>query len=234
MESDDAFRRHVFTHPSPVEHWRHLIEIIALVVAALWGFYVFVYQERIKPAAERPNVDFSVSLHHENLIHDKELITVVPVWRNKGAIAAQVDGYILNIYGLQYGGNPDELKKVRYSFGPPYVISETDTRALTARWILVQTFYQPWRPLGGRYYGHVQPEDTLSFPDTVAVPRGKYEAVAVAYAFCVRRADDLRSFHFFPPRAADGSFDFASLNRAEKNEFGLASCPAWPDSIFAI
>lgn len=43
MAKDDATNHHVYTHPGPVEHWRHLVEIIALIIAAAWGFYVFVY-----------------------------------------------------------------------------------------------------------------------------------------------------------------------------------------------
>jgi len=55
---------HVHSHPSRVEHWRHLVEIAALTVAAIWGFYVFVYQERIKPASEPAELQALVSLDH--------------------------------------------------------------------------------------------------------------------------------------------------------------------------
>ena len=37
---------------------RHVVEAVAIVGAALWAFYVFVYQERIKPASATPPQDF--------------------------------------------------------------------------------------------------------------------------------------------------------------------------------
>ncbi len=76
---------HVHSHPSRVEHWRHLIEIAALCIAAIWGFYVFVYQERIKPAGAPVELQTMVTLEHTTLRSNKEFIKVGVRMRNIGS-----------------------------------------------------------------------------------------------------------------------------------------------------
>ncbi len=49
MAEGDATNHHVYTHPGPVEHWRHVVEIVALIIAAAWGFYVFVWSLDFAP-----------------------------------------------------------------------------------------------------------------------------------------------------------------------------------------
>ena len=42
---------------------RDILEIVAILAAGAWALYVFVYEQRLKPAAEPPSVVFSGSLH---------------------------------------------------------------------------------------------------------------------------------------------------------------------------
>ena len=205
-------RRHIFTHPSPVEHWRHLVEIVALIVAAIWGFYVFIYQERIKPAAEAPNLDFRIDFAHEKLIHNKELATTIVTWKNRGDITAQVDGFIVNIYGINYASTSNRLTEsipvgVQPSADPNVVLPGRFTRSLTEKATLIDAWFQPWHPVGGRLYGTLWTEDSLVKPLPTILKSGAYEAIVVRTTFCYRRRDDDRSFRFKASRRADGGFD---------------------------
>ena len=231
--------RHVYTHPSPVEHWRHLIEIVALVVAALWGAYVFIYQERIKPAAEPANLDFTMHVEHQNLIHNKELVVIQPTWHNIGSVQAQVDGFIVNVYGMTYAAGTGKLSPVSLAatargFVPPSVRS----RAMQERRSLILTVFNPWRPLGGQYFGKVDPGDTLAPKVSFAIPRGIYEAIVIAENFCYRRLDDTRSLKFVPSYDASGAASVsASLADAERKAFGstnFGSCQINTRLIYAL
>ncbi len=42
---------------------RDVLEIVAILVAGIWALYVFVYEQRLKPAGELPSVVFTGSLH---------------------------------------------------------------------------------------------------------------------------------------------------------------------------
>ncbi|MBV8244538.1 MAG: hypothetical protein JOZ38_01315 [Candidatus Eremiobacteraeota bacterium] len=51
---------------------RDVIEIVAIVAAGFWAFYVFIYENRILPSLAPPNVNFAASLEkggvHDGLI----------------------------------------------------------------------------------------------------------------------------------------------------------------------
>jgi hypothetical protein len=42
---------------------RDVVEVVAILLAGLWALYVFVYEQRIKPASEPPSLIFTGSLH---------------------------------------------------------------------------------------------------------------------------------------------------------------------------
>ena len=230
--------RHVYTHPSPVEHWRHLIEIVALIIAAVWGFYVFVYQERIKPAAEPVNLDFAIHVEHQNLMHGKELVTIQPTWHNGGAVQAQMDGFLLDVYGITYGPGPKTISVVRPATtpAPGFNAAIATSRAMRPQIRLVATFFRPWRPLGGEYWGLVDPGDTLAPKITLALPRGEYEAISLTYTFCFRRRDDSQSFTFVPVRDPDGGLAMTSLFSSEHKVMRPESyhCQIQTGQIFAL
>ncbi len=52
MASDDAHKIRIIEDPWAT--FRHVIEAVAIVAAGLWAFYIFVYQEKIKPSGEPP------------------------------------------------------------------------------------------------------------------------------------------------------------------------------------
>lgn len=207
---------HVYTHPSTVEHWRHLIEILALIVAAVWGFYIFVYQERIKPANEAPNVDFHVDVHREYLISNRELVKITLVWRNVGSTEAQLDGFAENIFGATYGEFGTRLHAVPLPVvGQPAVKPALESRAMPAHYTLIETWYKPWNPMGGPLHGRILPGEHLSMPTEVVLPRNRFAGIVSVAAFCFRRGDDERAGIVRLARSRDGAFDTTALGKAE-------------------
>lgn len=211
---------HVHSHPSRVEHWRHLIEIVALVVAAAWGFYVFVYQEDIKPALEQPNVDFTVNVEHTALGNGEELIAVTPSWKNLGSEPVQIDGFLLNVSGTSYAGHDigpwrDELHSLHVRVTASHMYS----RGMFGVSTPLFAAFEAWRPIGGGLTGGVNAGDTLSLTRTFVIPQGRFNAVRVTDSWCDRREKDLRAFSFQPVRRADGTYDVSSLVRDERRHF---------------
>lgn len=224
---DDAPSHHIYTHPSRVEHWRHLIEIVALIIAALWGFYVFIYQERIKPAGEPPNLDSHLDVHHENLIGNRELVRVSLAWRNQGSAAAQIDGYAINTYGLTFGDFGDKMRSVQYGALPTdgkHSHTDMQSRGMPVHRTLIQTLYVPYAPLGGNFHSRILPGTSTSASTELIIPRGRFAAVENEYIFCVRREDDTRATKVQATRLGDGRFNLASLYQGEARAQTYSSC----------
>lgn len=225
MPPSESPEYHVRNHPSAVEHWRHLVEIVAFVVAAAWGFYTFVYQEDIKPSLERPNFDFTVNVEHTALGHGKELVTVTPSWRNRGAVTAQIDGFLLDASGVSYTGSNiapwhNAVSKALSKTNAGLV---TYSRGLAGVSTPLYAMSQRYAPLGMRsYMAMVSPGDTFSWARSFVIPRGRFDAVRIKYSWCIRRGDDRSEISFHPVRLADGTYDVGSLPRAESQSASAA------------
>ena len=203
MAKDDATNHHVYTHPGPVEHWRHLVEIVALIIAAAWGFYVFVYQERIKPSYEQPVLEFSVAVSHQPLHGDKELVSVMMPAKNIGPVPLQLDAVVVNIYGVRY---TDRVTTQRNASGTLTL----HTLGRSPRALLATSMFR-YQPFGGRVYSSFAPGREKNPSIDFAVKRNAYDAVSVVYGFCYRRADDTRHFNYVPPKDRDGAYDQRAL-----------------------
>lgn len=195
----------VHSTPSRVEHWRHLVEIIALVIAAIWAAYVFVYQERIKPAAAPVDVQFTVPLTHELLPNGSELIAIAPTWKNIGATDAQVIGMVINGYGARYAA----AGSVRHEYGGGFEIALWDrARARRALVLRLKDFFAP---AGTTRRAVIRPGETLTFSYTAVVGRAEYDTFTVQFAQCVQRADDLTRVPYEPLLERDGSYRIAKF-----------------------
>lgn len=215
---------HVRSHPSAVEHWRHIVEIVAFVVAAAWGFYIFIYQEQIKPSSELPNFDVTLNVEHTALANGEELIAITPSWKNRGSAIAQVDGFLLNVSGVTYTARDiapwhSEVSKALSKANPGL---NTYSRGVAGRTTPLYAMSQTYQPLGaGTYKAVVDPGDSFSWTRSFVIPQGRFNAVRASYSWCARRADDHRTIVFHPVRLADGMYDVHSLLNAEKGGRGF-------------
>jgi hypothetical protein len=184
------------------------VEIVALIIAAAWGFYVFVYQERIKPSYEQPTAEISVAVSHQPLHGDKELVSVVLSVKNIGPVPLQMDGAVVNIYGVRY---TDRVTTHVQQVGSAILTLHTLGEAPRS---LLATAMMRYKPFGGRSFSSFAPGREKNPIFNFAVKRNAYDAVSVDYGFCYRRADDARHIKYTPPKDRDGAYDlvlFSSL-----------------------
>jgi hypothetical protein len=201
-----ASQHDVYSHPSPVEHWRHLIEIVALTVAALWGFYVFVYQERIKPAHEAPAVDVVATLRHDPMRSGRELVYVDLPFKNIGNVEVQYLGAIVNAYGIRFSSQDQKLI-VHSGFATK--ISRT---LAPSRPVLLMSELLRYSQIGGMGHFFEAPGAERKAVLYFAVASGKYDAVRVDSIYCVTRSDNTAQYPFKPAYASDGAFDRNSFD----------------------
>jgi len=208
---------HVHTHPSRLEHWRHLIEIVALVAAGIWAIYVFVYQERIKPASEVPEVQPPfISVDHSALAGSKEFVKVTATTKNAGAAPFALTGMVINVYGIRYG--PQSAEHIEHPISGVVEISKT---LVPSKPTLLYSFYDTWhgfganKDFGGLAQG-AQFDESFSF----AVPARAFDSAKVTYELCWSKPGD-QQWQVATQRNADGSLWFDDPLTPANVESGL-------------
>ena len=222
-------QHHVFTHPSKAEHWRHLVEIVALVVAAAWGFYVFVYQERIKPASEPPELLTTVAVEHHAMSSGTELIKVTLNEKNYGSVELSVGVSAINVYGLKYGTLPRKALWINQNPGFRFA---SDTMPVSRRTMLASVLFTH-RAFGGPSEARILPGNDLPvYPPTI-VRSGEFDAVEVEWAACYQRADNHYITKFTPVYRRDASVDLNAMTSHRERAAGVI-CRSEFYRLFAV
>jgi len=218
MLPTDVPEYRVHTKPSPVEHWRHLVEIIALVTAAVWGFYVFVYQERIKPAGEPPRLQVSANVTHETLQGGKELVTISVTLKNTGSTDISVGTLLVDAYGTHYNAEAaHESREIRPASG----IRIVNRGLMSVAPVLLYSHLSQWEPLGARQSLRLPTGEELTFAEPFVIRRHAYDTLRVTYAYCYQRSDNPAVTAYDPKRIPDGAFDIRDMLRANGLHEGL-------------
>jgi hypothetical protein len=198
---------HVCSHTSSLAKWRQIVEIAALVIAAIWAFYQFVYKERIKPASEAPNLQILRSVTHESLPRGKELVTVSMTLKNVGVAPIAMGGLIVNAYGIRYGDRTNDAAPAERTTG----LRTGDYGLVDSKPVLLYTYSAIWVPLGSQRAFVVLPQDAYTIPMSFVIHRGTYDTLRLDFARCDQRADNTLVTNFSPQLLKDGSFDVASM-----------------------
>jgi hypothetical protein len=78
---------------------RDIVEIVAIIAAGCWAFYVFAYENRIKPSFAEPEVNVTASMRllsvHNGLIG----IGIHTQFHNVGTVPAHFLAYAVSVYG---------------------------------------------------------------------------------------------------------------------------------------
>ncbi|MGH7737691.1 MAG: hypothetical protein ACREMP_07475 [Candidatus Tyrphobacter sp.] len=206
---------HVHSHPSRIEFWRHLVEIAALSIAALWSFYVFIYQERIKPAGEPAELQATVSVDHTSLRSNKEFIKVGVLMKNIGGTPLELAGLIVNAYGVKYA-----TVEAEHVAKPLAGIEEISRAFVPGNPSLQYTFADTWEAFGSPRLAALLPNG--EFPETFvfAIPPGAFDIVKIDYIVCWARPRS-KPWPVAVGRQPDGSFWFRGALSTENIRSGL-------------
>jgi len=78
---------------------RDVVEIVAIIAAGLWAFYVFAYENRIKPSFANPQVEFNATMSRVGERNGFVAIRLDSEIRNVGQVRAHLIGYGMWVYG---------------------------------------------------------------------------------------------------------------------------------------
>jgi hypothetical protein len=167
---------------------REVVEVVAILIAGLWGLYVFVYENRIKPAFETPTPSFSVSMRHVGNDGDLAVIRVDETIRNPGPVEVHFLGYSLTVLG-------SKVVALQSPQPPDAQPLENDLEAYN-RYARQEPVYRQAfvTNLGDPRTSHdliVQPDQTTSFSKEFYVPRRRFDRLT-AWVIAIYTQTDAR------------------------------------------
>jgi hypothetical protein len=168
---------------------RDVVEIVAIVAAGIWAFYVFAYENRIKPAMASPDVNVKASMtrlgEHNGLI----AVNVHLQLQNVSTVNAHFLGLAINVYGQRIIGASSPL-------------SEWPARSRYNFWGFFRA--QPRVPVYGHAYltnlsdpasgqdTNLDPGNTVENDYTFYVPKGRFDLLTLGVQFPYTKFDDAR------------------------------------------
>ena len=199
------------TRLSRVEHWRIGFEIAALVVAAFWGMYVFVYQERIKPAYAPAELQADVSISHSLTPSGQEFVSIDDDFKNIGAADVRLVGISVSVYGLRF----EKSAHARSDMHPEYQGWRDEIRTSdTSPPVLLRSAVDLFSPSGHSNRSVTIPgggDLRQSPPITFGVPHGEFDVLTVRMQMIYVKGTDYRTFDFPWRKNPDGSLDILSI-----------------------
>ncbi|HEY1428948.1 MAG TPA: hypothetical protein VGF18_05205, partial [Candidatus Tumulicola sp.] len=102
---------------------RDIVEIVAIVAAGIWAFYIFAYENRIRPSFAQPEVNIGATLQRLSERNGQIAVGLHIDLRNVGTVNTDFLGLAVNVYGQRVlsttpnGGEPnDPLSYERKAF----------------------------------------------------------------------------------------------------------------------
>ena len=84
-----------------IQRTRDLIEIVAIVLAGIWAIYIFVYENRIKPAAAPPEITVSGWLNAGQAHNGLVPVRIQTNVKNVGTVTAHFLGFSIAVVGTR-------------------------------------------------------------------------------------------------------------------------------------
>ena len=199
---------HVRSHPSPVEHWRHIVEIAALLGAAAWAIYVFIYQEDIKPQSELPHFQPTIVVHHDTIAGNKEFVKVEFHLNNYSRVPVSIAGIIVNVYGRRFGELPGERVEA-----PLAGVTELNRTLVLSPQTLLYSYYDVWRAFGAPNGKVADLPPGRDFVESFAfgIRQRSFDLARITYAICSFRPGNLK-WSVYRRQSADGSYAFGGIS----------------------
>jgi hypothetical protein len=151
---------------------RHVVEAVAILAAGLWAFYIFVYQEKIKPAGQPAALNTAITIRTLGHNTRRDILGLRISLHNSGQTEIDIaaDGY--DIWGERYATTVSQRTQRKRD----QVVGDRDLRMES------RTFVHGFMELrdmaiGGHVGNHIvlEPGDNETFEDVVAVPHGLYD-----------------------------------------------------------
>jgi len=158
----------------PWASFRHIIEAVAIIAAGLWAFYTFIYQERIKPAAEPAALSETIAVHRLGRDAKRDILGIALSYHNAGKTEIDIAADAYNIFGVKFANAAKPFAERQ----PNREEAGDDVPTISTH--VIRAFAELRdAAIGGERGFHIilEPDATQTNDEVVTVPRGAYDLV---------------------------------------------------------
>lgn len=165
-----------FFRPVRARMLRELVEVAAILVAGVWGLYIFVYENNIKPTLAPPAPSISIDMRHVGDDGGLAVIRVEETIHNPGVTEVDFLGHSMTVIGSRL----TSLRRPIAAKPQPY---ENDLEGYAQPSGQVPVFREAFvTSLGDKRSGRglfVEPGQTTTFSHEFYVPRARFSLLTV-------------------------------------------------------
>ncbi|MBV9333028.1 MAG: hypothetical protein JO146_03395 [Candidatus Eremiobacteraeota bacterium] len=166
--------------PHAVATLRDVVEVLAIVAAGIWAFYVFAYENRIKPAMASPDVDVKASMTRLSERNGLVAVGLHLQMHNVSTVQARFLGLAVNVYGERILASRSPQREgattSRYNFRGFF---RAQPRVPVYGYAYVTNLGNPSSTQGT----NLDPGDTIENDYTFYVPKGRFDLLLLGVQF---------------------------------------------------
>jgi hypothetical protein len=183
--------------------YRHVIEAVAIVIAGVWAFYTFVYQEKIKPAGEPASLNDSVAITRLGRDARREVLGIAVRFVNTGKTEIDIAADAYNVWGDRYGARERSTSVERHGYHAYASSIPRASRRIVERFAELRD-----AAVGGVVGTHIvlEPGATETVADVIVVPRGEYDVIHAQVVAVPVKTSDPEKVHVSIERRRNGGF----------------------------
>ena len=195
MSTDPGLRSH------RVRIVRDIVEIVAILAAGFWAFYVFVYENRIKPSFSDPQVSVGATLEKTSQSGGAVGVLLKTNIRNEGSVRFDFAGYYVTVLATRMTLSTRPLPPVRSD------TSQTQSTYFTlskSEPVYGFGFITSIGNPASKYGLQLEPGGDVSQEHTFYIPAGRFDVLTAHVDGCfTRNADRVIPVHL--RRRSDGT-----------------------------
>lgn len=155
---------------------RDIVEIVAIIAAGCWAFYIFVYENRIKPSFAAPEINVTASMQRLSTRNGLIAVEIRVQLHNVGTVPAEFLAIAINVYGQRVIAQVPRLHH-----GSPGIdydgsdFSRTDPRVAVYTWAYVN---KPGNPKSG-HQTELDPGGSIENDRIFYVPQGRFDLLTL-------------------------------------------------------
>jgi hypothetical protein len=165
---------------------RDTIEIVAILAAGFWAFYVFVYENRIKPSLTDPQISVGATLQETSHRSGAIGVLLTTEVRNTGTVRVYFAGYSVTVLGTRMSLSTHPLPP------RPDAMQDTNTFFSLSQPVAVYGF-AVITTLGNPTSKHdmeLEPGGSVEQQHTFFVPEGRFDVLTARVEGCLAKSKD--------------------------------------------
>jgi hypothetical protein len=194
--------------------FRHIIEAVAIVAAGAWAFYVFVYQEKIKPQSQPASLSIDISMSEISHTARLDIVAVKLAFRNSGQTEIDVAADGFTVWGERFGHHVSTRRREL-----PFFAAFDRDLPIESKTVVRSSMELRDMAVGGYAGNHIimEPADDETLIYTIAIPHDAYDVLYARIIAVPLKTSQTAKIPVTVKRQPDGSYwlsfhkDFAGI-----------------------